>query len=85
MARSYRRVEKAEEHLRAALGMLEHGDALKGVAPYRVIGACQVLVKWALEAIAGVENYEDSPAYAAGRADVSGWAQPELPFGAEES
>lgn len=85
MARSYRRVERAEDRLREALGMLEHDDALKGVAPYRTIGSCAILVKFALEDIAGVENYQDSPAYAAGAASVVTWSQPELPFGAGES
>lgn len=83
MARSYRRVERAEERLREALGMLEHNDALRGVAPYRTIGASAILVKLALEDVAGVENYEDSPSYKDGAASVVTWTQAELPFDSE--
>lgn len=84
MARDYRRVARSEDRLREALGMLEHRDALRGVAPYRTIGSVAILVKFALEDLAGLENYEDSPAYAKGSASVTEWAQPELPFDAEE-
>lgn len=82
MTRNYRQVAKAEDTLRRVLGILQHPDLSKGSLAYMAIGSARVHVQAALELIAGPENTEDSPAYQRGLADVDGWKQPELPFGA---
>jgi len=80
MARSYRRVQEAEERLLRAKGILDGVDSAESTSAWFACGVLSVLVEDALACLATGDSQADPEAYAAGLRMIQGYVQDELPL-----